>query len=393
VTRNGDTIGRISEKLKAELETIADYRKQAESISGERAETTGRIRAGIGKAIFALQIGDITRQRVEHVERAIEIIENPSRAPATSGGLAAIYRLQYLQLDQAIAVFEAEVGDLAENINQLAAHATAVLKQASSEAENLRSASGGALGRLAAELRQVTGLIEQFERARVERQTIVDDVTRSVAEMVRHLESIRAIERQIRTLSFNATIQCSRVVDGDQGRGLAAVAQQLRELSNRTVTVVGAIMAGLTSADEETRALVEERDSWHSQQIVAIRDGAAAAIGVFEQLAGRLRTGTESIKSVGARAVSLLGATAQRISDRRGIGASWRPACCKLDQLAMSASEAPDPDAVDQVLRDDLRSAYTMEDERKIHDELFAVASNTTVATVPDEQNLDDLFL
>ncbi|MGW1420925.1 hypothetical protein ACWAT4_12540 [Bradyrhizobium manausense] len=393
VARHGNTIAQIAKTLESELETIAVFRKQVESIADERAATTSQIRSGIGRAIFALQIGDITRQRIEHVEKACGLLRDRSHVQASQEAMAAIGRLQLVQLDQAIGRFEGEVADLAENINGLSKNAVAVLNDGSNEAQTLLSAGSESLSRIAGELRHICSLLGEFERARVEQERIVDDVTRSVAEMVGHLQSIRAIEQQIRMLSFNATIQCCSVDDGEEGRGLGAVAQQLRELSNQTVAAASAIMAGLKCADDQTQVLMNERNALDSQQIDAVREGAAAAIGVFERVAGRLRASTERIKTVGRRTVWLLGMTSQRVSDRQRISNGWRLAHSKLEQFMATASDNPDPDAVEQGLREELRSVYTMEDERRTYDEFFSIESSAPASADQNSEDLDDMFL
>lgn len=393
LARHGNTITQISQTLESELETIAAFRREVESIASERAEMTSQIRGGIGKAIFALQIGDITRQRIEHVEKACARLQDRSRGQASPAALAAIGQLQLTQLDQTTGCFESEVADLAANINGLSRSAAAVLDEGSNGAETLLSAGSRSLTRIAGELRNICSLLDEFERARVERERIVDDVTRSVAEMVRHLQSIRAIEQQIRMLSFNATIQCCSVDDGEEGRGLGAVAEQLRDLSGQTAAAASAIMAGLKAADDQTLVLMDERNSLDAQQVVAIRVGAVTAIGVFERIAGRLRTSRERIKTIGRRAVWLLGMTSRRVSDRQRISNGWRLAHCKLERFMATTADAPNPDAVDEELRDELRSAYTMEDERRIHDRFFSIEPNEAVSADAESENLDDVFL
>jgi hypothetical protein len=106
-----------------------------------------------------------------------------------------------------------------------------------------------------------------------------------------------------------------------------------------------------------------------------------------------MRTSTETIKSVGVRAMSLLEATAQRVSDHQRISAGWRMPRSRLDQAARSSTWTSDPEMVDQALRDELRRAYTMEDERLVHNEFFAVAPDATADAGSAEQSLDDLFL
>ena len=392
LSRHGNTIAQISQTLESELETIATFRRKVASIACERAETTRQIRGGIGKAIFALQFGDITRQRIEHVEEACARLQDCSRDQASQQALAAIGRLQLAQLDHATGCFEREVADLAENINGLSRNADTVLNYGNNEAETALSAGSGALAKMASELRQICSMVSEFERARLERERIVDDVTRSVAGMVQHLQSIRAIEQQIRMLSFNATIQCCVVDDGEEGRGLGAVAQQLRDLSNQTAAAASAIMAGLKAADDQTCVLMDERNLQDTQQVAAIRAGAATAIEVFERIAGRLRTSRERIKTVGRRAVWLLGMTSRRVSDRRRISNGWRLAHSKLEQFTASMADAANPDAVDMGLRDELRSAYTMEDERRIHDQFFSIEVSEMPSAGTDAESLDDMF-
>ena len=152
-------------------------------------------------------------------------------------------------------------------------------------------------------------------------------------------------------------------------------------------------MDGLKGADDQTQRLMDERNALDSQQIDAVREGAVAAITVFERVASRLRASSERIKTVGRRTVWLLGMTSRRVSDRQRIGNGWRLAHSKLEQFMTAAADSPDPDAVDQWLRDELRSVYTMEDERRIYDAFFSIEPSAPASAVPESEDLDDMFL
>jgi hypothetical protein len=392
MARHGTTLARIRETLETQLDATEGHRKRAEVIASACLERTGQIRSRIGKAIFALQIGDITRQRIEHVELALQDRLHDAQG---SEPLAAICHLQCLQLDEATADFETEVNKFAESIEQLSEHAAAVLRQGNSEAEALLSNGGTALSVLMEELRGICALVDEFERTRIERDKVVRDVAASVTEMARHLKSVRAIEKQIRLLSFNATIQCCRVDEEENGRALRAVAQQLRELSGETIVAASAIMDGLNKAEEKAGLLIEQRASIASQGTTTFREGASDVIKVLEWVTGRLRDGSETVRTAGKQAECLLETAGRHVLDRQDISGSWRRACSKLKEFALSASDRPDPNAIDPVIADELRGRYTMEDERKIHDEFFGRDPGATnlVPNSTEMESVEDMFL
>ena len=399
--RHGGTMTHISGEITAQLEAVDCHRVQAAAKVVERSKLTGEIRSRIGNAVFALQIGDITRQRIEHVEEAFDALEASSSDAASCGTFVAICHLQGMQLDEAIEDFDAGVVDLAATLNQLAQDAAVVLRDSNEEAATLLSAGGSALAMMIADLRAICVLFVEFERTRLGLEKIVDDVAQSVAAMVHHLDSIRTIERQIRLLSFNATIQCGRVDNQEQGRALRVVAEQLRDLSGQTVVAAGAIMTGLKEADTRTRLLMEGRSSLVAEQTTVLREAAVAAIDMFEAVVGRLRKGAEAMRSIGGRTVQLLGSTAESVSSRQHFSSDWRRTRADIDALTEGVRADFDPAAVDPALQTELRARYTMEDERSVHDKVFGTTSDsaappiaaTEAAATEAAESLDELFL
>lgn len=371
ISRHGATLSHILGTLEVQLDAINNHRKHAEILASERLERTGQIRTEVGKAIVSLQIGDITRQRVEHVEMALVMLQARPDAGVGPEALAAICHLQCSQLDEAIENFEAEVNEFAENIDRLGQHAAAVLREGNSEAEALLCNGGTALSVLVGDLHRICSLVDEFESALLDREKIIDHVTCSVTEMAGYLESVRTIERQIRMLSFNAAMQCCRVDEEEHGRALRAVARQLRELSGETITAANAIMGGLTRAEEQTKRLGEQRTSLVAHRVMSIKQGAVDAIEVFELIANHLREGAETVRMAGKRAERVFDVTGRRVADRQRISNAWREACSELRKLTLSPPTKPDPGTINVEILDQLRLQYTMEEERKLHDEFI----------------------
>ncbi len=397
-TKHGATLSHISGKLGSQLSTLELQRADAAVRVAEHGKLTGQIRAGIGAAVSAMQIGDITRQRVEHAEQAFETFT--ARAAELAAGsavhsLAAVCRLQDLQLEETVRDFDREVVELAATLGGLAKDAAAALRDSNKEAETLLSAGGTALAAMIADLGEICTLFEQFERTRAGLERIVDDVARSVAAMVDHLGSVRAIEQQIRLLSFNTTIQCGRFGDAGEGRALRVVAQQLREVSAQTVTAASATMAGLNDVDTRTRQVMQGRASLMAEKITTLGEAAVTAMGMFDAVAGRLRQRAETMLRIGPQAVELLDATARSVSGRRTLSSGWRAAQGEIAALAQEIVDA-DFAAADPALLADLRKRYTMESEREIHDNLFAslpvAVAAPPVVPAPAEASLDDVL-
>lgn len=392
MARHGTTLARIRETLETQLQAIESHRARAAVIASECLERTGQIRNRIGQAIFALQIGDITRQRIEHVEAALDdrLHDRMEAEP-----LAAVCHLQCRLLDQATADFEMEVSKFGETIGQLSEHAAAVLRQGNSEADALLSSGGTALSKLIEELRGICALADEFERTRIERDQVIKDVAASVSAMAHHLKSVRAIEKQIRLLSFNATIQCCRVDEGENGRALRAIAEQLRELSGDTIVAASAVTDGLNKAEEKAALLIEQRTSIASQGTTAFTEGASDVIKALNGVTGRLREGAETVSRAGKDAEVLLETSGRRVLDRQHICGPWLQASAMLKALARSASERANPKAVNPAIAAELNARYTMDDERRIHADFFGQCFNDVeiAPKLTEAESLEDMFL
>lgn len=390
--RHGGTMSGISGKLGSQLATLDGQRSAAAAKVAENGKLTAHIRGGIGSAVSSMQIGDITRQRIEHVEQAFESVD---AADSTVGTFYGVCRLQSAQLLEAVRDFDAEVSDLAASLDGLALDADAAVRDSSREAERLLSAGSTALAAMIADLRQTQALLLEYEQTRAGLERIVDQVARSVTAMVDHIGSVRAIEQKIRLLSFNTTIQCGRLGDHGQGRALRVISEQLREVSGKTVFAAGAIMTGLNDFEARTRSIVQGRSSLVAEKMAALGQSAATAIGLFETVEQRLRGRAETMLRIGPEAVRLLKDTAQSVSGRREFSGAWSAAQQEIEALDADAPQPADFAAVDGELLATLRGRYTMEQERQVHDALFGAplaASAPPLAPVESDSSVDDLL-
>lgn len=398
-SRHAGTMAKISLRLAEHLGHVDAHRERARTKARVQSALTTHIRSRIGQAVSALQIGDITRQRVEHVEEALAMLadyregvpagDNPER----DNTIAALCKLAVAQLDDASSEFEHKIVDLSQALDQLALDAENMVEAGTREATAALSDGDTALGAITGDLDRIRTLFSNFARTRESIEEIAGEVARSVAEMVDHLGAIERIEHSIRLLSLNTALQCGRI--GDEGRALRVIAHDLRDIATGTVTASSAILAALDGAAELARALVQGNTSDLGRRTVGLEAEAGTAIELLGAVSARLRDHAGTVAAVGPRVARRLQAAAGSAGERRDFSVSWRSV--RPDILALSTSGADDLalSMVDKELLARLRARYTMDAERQIYDALLGCSPRPDAPSTEPEQDadLDDIFL
>lgn len=394
--RHGGTMNKVSVQLTEHLRLVDAHRERARGKAAEHAVLTGQIRSRVGSAVSALQIGDITRQRVEHVEQMLEMLAGHTSGPpspmslSTSDTLAAVCHLAAAQLDQALSDFDHQIAELALSLRRLAHDATEILRLGNKEAEASLDDGDTALGAIIDDLVEIRALLRDFAQTRARTEKMAAEVARSAAVMVDRLGAIEETEQKIRLLSLNTAIQCGRL--GDDGNALRVIARELRDIAGQTVAAAGAITHAMTDAQTLAGRLLEGDGADSAHRIADLEGKAETAIHLFGAVLTRLRARVGTMTATGPRAVRQFEAAAGHVSGRRDLGASWRDAFKDVLALVTNWSEGFDAGAADETFLNRIRGRYTMDSERHVHDTLLGGSPPAAdpVGSVADAQDDDD---
>lgn len=390
VREHRESLAQVGGHLSHGLTAMASRSQQSAQAMRGLAELSGHMAGAVAQAVQGLQVGDMSRQRGEHVVEALQtLLEVTATAdlPATHRAtlVASVCRLQAAQAEGAAADLRHEIAQIGSSLDALI---TDVKDLPPRCAAAYGTAGGGSfLGELSEHMQAAHRLLGVYAGARATIDQLVSQISHVVAGMVGHIEAIHSIEADMRVMGLNATFKCSRL--GGQGRGLSVIAQELRAYSNRTAEDGSAIMAELAGLMQAAERM--DREECHSNASGRMEETMAEAVRALDFVGTDLTASLHALSRGCGQAVESLNKARRQLDAHPEFAADLAAAARVLLQAA--GPNAPDAAALGDIraeVLDLLRARYTMAAERKVHELLGGTESGQgdPVATVKAEDFL-----
>ena len=196
-------------------------------------------------------------------------------------------RDQTLQVVAAINEMGATISEIASNASTAADTATDASKNTDTGRDVVNKAKD-VIGRLATDMESTGAVVKQLA-----------DTTQNIGSI---LEVIRGISEQTNLLALNAAIEAARA--GEQGRGFAVVADEVRNLAGRTASSTDEIQAMINQLQSDAKDAVE---AMLAGQLVT-QDGVSAA----DEAVGVLANISERIHDISDRNIQVATATEEQ---------------------------------------------------------------------------------
>jgi hypothetical protein len=389
---SSDLIARTQSLLGPALSRAQAAQQAARTIDQKYAD----FHRATDKIVMGLQSEDLARQRIEHVQEALNRVAARLDSGDSAASCASILTLQSAQLAgtrdllaDSLSNIHTGLNSLIPQIKELRAQTTTLAKQTHVEGESFAKLIDDGMY-------AVTEVFRQCSSSANSVVSIVSRVLPSVEKMSDRASALETIESAIRLISLNATVKTSLL--GAEGAAMGVLASELHRITTERGSDATLVLTSLRAIRQALNDIRKEKssDSVTGASILAIGNDVV----VSEELAGLSAT----VRSASQQA-ALGHKEVEKLADSlctelaRGVELAQRAASLRdsfdrlldsfnatFEQLGISAVATPQSHATN--VSQDLSSLYSMHSERVLHQRTFG--DDTPPKSTPKRDAIPD---
>ncbi|MCE7028611.1 hypothetical protein [Jiella avicenniae] len=351
----------LKERTEANLRGAVAERIQAGKVGSSATSVSQEIAQEVATIVASMQIGDNTRQRLEHVTAALAIAGDHAAARP------AIMRLQLAQLADSRDHLVSETSYIRDAILVLSRRIDRSFTALKGELAKAGGADQPGAQRLASDVCEAAAELSQSEAEHAHVDALAQTIGGDVELFRACSDEMRTLEFEMRLVSLNTAITCSNL--GREGKALGVVSLQMRELVGEMVTRSEAVAGALSELGTIAAELSEVRSVSAERSMATLVAEAERSLVLLQTVDGRLETVGTVLSELGERVAMLTFDAGAALGRLDGLVDDLSEVEADLAMVAGDEAEGLDAPSQDHAaLFAELRAAYTMEAERQVHD-------------------------
>lgn len=386
------SVPQLAANLTRDASRMGDHHAEIQRVATALADLARQVQGKVAKILSALQIGDMTRQRVEHVQAGLDLLGNGGETVGQPHR-AAMLALLAAQMDDLMEEFQSGCTTVTSSLGGLAADVKEIVALGRKARGGSDSGGSGFLRALEDSVGSARHMVGQIGDAGVHAGRIGQSSAETAGELIETVGSIRAIRSDIQYMAINTSLRCSRM--GEAGKPMNVVASELRVFAEQMETVSDRLLAGLNGLSEAaSRARTDSADASST-----LGEGLDAALANIKQAGTRVADDLKELSARGDHVARSVGQGVSRLDFARELGDI-------LDECAVALAQAAADAGVDidglteegrlaaAPLAERLFKTYTMAREREVHRRIFPAeapsdAAGDTPAGAAEDDDLD----
>ncbi|PWE52906.1 chemotaxis protein [Metarhizobium album] len=375
---------------------LSDQQTRMTETANELKDIIGSIQMKLATILSALQIGDITRQRIEHIITLLTYYEE-FKTSEQIGSIdvvqvlhleKAIVGLVRAQLEESVVEFHQQCGTIAGTIASFSADTSRVMTLRDKLAGSHNRAEDNVLRQMQGDLAQAADLSNQVLTRTRDLDTVASTVEESTQSLIAGIAAIRRIKLDIFYMALNSNLACNKL--GEAGRAVNVVSGELRTFADRLEGPAEGIILAMQDIDAAKLKL--------TSICMISADGGSHPLDVarreVDTAANEMSAGLVALSGEGEVVFACIAEAIRRLDFRSDLGDVLD------DCLAVAGSGDVMPStpidagiaAIEQ-LSARIFQIYTMTQEREIHRRFLSVSQTTPLVTFPGTDVEDDEML
>jgi hypothetical protein len=381
-------------RLNGNVAEFVERRGELSKLAVEVNARTRKVQTKIGITLSAMQIGDITRQRIEHCQQAIAIVDD--YLASASGRVlddeqqealrGAVHNLVHAQLSQLTSDFDRECATVVTTLLSFNADIEALLLLHERMNRQDGTTAASAMRLVGADLASVHGIVCDIDKAADEANKLSEDTIQTIHVLLDEVATIKQVRTDIHYMALNTNLRCGKL--GEEGRAINVVTSELRLFSANLDDSAQRVIEELQGLEADTRKLGESAANGASE--VSLGDRLNDALSSIRGIADRMEDQIETLRACGQDVGTKVLASLSTLDFKSGLGDVLTD--CTREAGLLAAPAHADLTDIDEAMADigpTIAKIYTMAAERAVHAQVFDANINGNFVDVSATEDLD----